>query len=123
MNWIDDSVDDFCRAMGVENVDFSCSGRVQLTFQCSGTLHIEKHQGMLFMMLAREILRSQSAKLIKRALAICNDEQGWPFLVRASLLGENTLVFSAQMAGEEVTHPSLEQALAMLIRLHNNMVN
>ena len=123
MNWIDDSVDDFCRAMGVESVDFSSSERAQLVFQYSGTLHIEKHQDILFLMLSRKMLRHQSVKQIKQALAICNDDQGWSFLVRASLLDEDILVFSAQITSEEVTRSSLEQAVAVLIRLHNNMVN
>lgn len=41
MSWIDASVDEFCRGMGLDAVDFSTAGRVQLSFEQSGTLHIE----------------------------------------------------------------------------------
>ncbi|AIW14373.1 type III secretion chaperone SycN [Vibrio tubiashii] len=122
MNWIDSSVDDFCRGMGLDTVDFASTGRVQLTFQLSGTLHIERHQDNLFLMLSRGISWHQSSDLLKDALALCNFDNGWPFSVRTGLLGEETLVFSAQINGEEVTIPSLEQAFALLIRLHNEVV-
>lgn len=55
MNWIDASVDDFCRGMGLEAVDFSSAGRVQLSFEQSGTLHVERHQDCLFLMLAKPL--------------------------------------------------------------------
>jgi len=123
MNWIDSSVDDFCCGMGLEAVDFASSGRVQLTFQLSGTLHIEKHQDTLFLMLSREISWHQPSEFIKKALEVCNFENGWPFIVRAGLLGTETLVFSAQIRGDEVTIPSIEQAFALLIRIHNEVAN
>ncbi|MCR9816485.1 type III secretion chaperone SycN, partial [Vibrio parahaemolyticus] len=37
MSWIDASVDEFCRGMGLDAVDFSTAGRVQLSFEQSGT--------------------------------------------------------------------------------------
>ncbi|MDW2205492.1 type III secretion chaperone SycN, partial [Vibrio sp. 1636] len=36
MSWIDASVDEFCRGMGLDAVDFSAAGRVQLSFEQSG---------------------------------------------------------------------------------------
>ncbi|EDP58951.1 type III secretion chaperone SycN [Vibrio sp. AND4] len=121
MNWIDASVDDFCRGMGLEAVDFSVAGRVQLSFEQSGTLHIEKHQGCLFLMLTKPLSWHESNEAIKKALGFCHAGQGWPFIIKAGLLDEQTLVFSAQIEGDEVTLPTIEQAFALLTRLHNDV--
>ena len=47
-HWIDASVNEFCRGMGLDAVDFSSAGRVQLDFEQSGTLHIERHGEQLW---------------------------------------------------------------------------
>ncbi|MFH0271640.1 type III secretion chaperone SycN [Vibrio jasicida] len=123
MNWIDASVDDFCRGMGLEAVDFSSAGRVQLSFEQSGTLHIEKHQDCLFLMLAKPLPWHQPNEPIKKALSFCHAGQGWPFLIKTGLLDEQTLVFSAQIEGDEVTLPTIEQAFALLARLHKDVAD
>ena len=123
MSWIDTSVDDFCRGMGLEAVDFSSAGRVQLSFEQSGTLHIEKYQERLFLMLARPLNWHESSEPLKRALGFCHVGQGWPFLIKAGLLDEQTLVLSAQIVGEDVTLPTIEQAFNLLVRLHDEVAS
>ncbi|WP_339386875.1 type III secretion chaperone SycN [Vibrio caribbeanicus] len=123
MSWIDTSVDDFCRGMGLEAVDFSSAGRVQLGFEQSGTLHIEKYQDRLFLMLARPLDWRQSSEPLKRALSFCHAGQGWPFLIKAGLLDDQTLVLCAQIVGEDVTLPTIEQAFNLLVRLHDEVAN
>ncbi len=45
------------------------------------------------------------------------------FTIKTGLLDEQTLVFSAQIEGDEVTLPTIEQAFALLVRLHNDVAN
>ncbi|EJE4554981.1 type III secretion chaperone SycN [Vibrio parahaemolyticus] len=123
MSWIDASVDEFCRGMGLDAVDFSAAGRVQLSFEQSGTLHIEKHHDRLFLMLARALSWYQSGERIQHALLLCHAEQGWPFEMKTGLLDDETLVFSAKIEGDEVTLPTLEQAFALLVRLHDEVAS
>ncbi|MEZ8041758.1 type III secretion chaperone SycN [Vibrio sp. 1F263] len=123
MNWIDASVDDFCRGMGLEAVNFSSAGRVQLSFEQSGTLYLETYQDCLFLMLVKALPWHQSNESIKKALSFCHSGQGWPFTIKTGLFDEQALVFSAQIEGDEVTLPTIEQAFALLVRLHNDVVN
>ncbi|HHC6501254.1 TPA: type III secretion chaperone SycN [Vibrio parahaemolyticus] len=123
MSWIDASVDEFCRGMGLDAVDFSAAGRVQLSFEQSGTLHIEKHHDRLFLMLACALSWHQSSERIQHALRLCHAEQGWPFEMKTGLLDDETLVFSAKIEGDEVTLPTLEQAFALLVRLHDEVAS
>lgn len=121
MNWIDASVEDFCRGMGLDTVDFCSSGRVQLSFEQSGTLHIENHNDCLFLILAKQLGWEQSNESIKKALRFCHVEQGWPFVIKTGLLDEQTLIFSTQIGGDEVTLPAIEQAFTLLVRLHKDV--
>ncbi|ENK2310946.1 type III secretion chaperone SycN [Vibrio alginolyticus] len=121
MSWIDASVDEFCRGMWLYAVDFSSAGRVQLDFEQSGTLHIERQGEQLFLMLSRALSWHQTSDMIQSALCLCHADQGWPFEIKTGLLDEQTLVFSARLKGEEVTLPTLEQAFTLLARLHNDV--
>ncbi|GAK15952.1 type III secretion outermembrane negative regulator of secretion [Vibrio sp. JCM 19053] len=93
MSWIDASVDEFCRGMGLDAVDFSSAGRVQLDFEQSGTLHIERQGEQLFLMLSRALSWHQTSDMIQSALCLCHADQGWPFEIKTGLLDEQTLVF------------------------------
>ena len=123
MSWIDASVNEFCRGMGLDAVDFSSAGRVQLDFEQSGTLHIERHGEQLFLMLSQALSWHQTSDIIQSALSLCHADQGWPFEIKTGLLDEQTLVFSARINGEEVTLPTLEQAFTLLVRLHNDVAS
>ncbi|MEZ8717718.1 type III secretion chaperone SycN [Vibrio splendidus] len=123
MSWIDASVDDFCQGMGLVAVDFSSAGRVQLNFEKSGTLYLEKYQDCLVLMLVRALPWHQFNESIKKALSFCHAGQGWPFIIKAGLFEEDMLVLSTQIEGDEVTLPSIEQAFALLVRLHNDVAN
>ncbi|MDW2161872.1 type III secretion chaperone SycN, partial [Vibrio sp. 1942] len=57
------------------------------------------------------------------ALRLCHAEQGWPFEMKTGLLDDETLVFSAKIEGDEVTLPTLEQAFALLVRLHDEVAS
>ncbi|WP_341848691.1 hypothetical protein [Vibrio parahaemolyticus] len=43
--------------------------------------------------------------------------------VKTGLLDDDTLVFSAKFEGYEVTLPTLEQAFALLVRLHDEVAS
>ncbi|GEM75463.1 type III secretion chaperone SycN [Vibrio sagamiensis] len=121
MNWIDTSVDDFFRGMGLDNIDFSLVGRAQLNFEKSGTLHIERHDSRLYLILSRELPWDRFSHYAQSALSLCHVDNGWPFLIKTGLLDEQTLVFSAEIEAQEVTLPTIEQAFTLLNRLHDRV--
>lgn len=123
MNWIDASVDDFFRGMGLDNIDFSLVGRAQLSFEESGTLHIERHDNRLYLMLSKPLPWDGFSRYAQAALTLCHADNGWPFVIKTGLLDEQNLVFTAEIEAQEVTLPTIEQAFALLNRLHEKVIN
>ncbi|NRD71753.1 type III secretion chaperone SycN [Shewanella sp. VB17] len=120
MDWIKSAVDEFCHIAGVES-DFSATAIVQLSFEQRGVLNIEVVQDQLVLFLTRDVeWHRRSASYIK-ALRLSHIGQGWPFLIRSGLLGQESLVLSASIPFSDVTLPMIEQAFGLLSRLHDEI--
>jgi len=120
MDWIKSAVDDFCHIVGVES-DFSASAIVQLSFEQRGLLNIEVVQEQLVLFLTREMEWHGRSETCIKALRLSHINQGWPFLIRSGLLGQESLVLSASIPFHDVTLPMIEQAFGLLSRLHDEI--
>lgn len=122
MEWVNSAVDDFCEISGLSS-DFAITGRIQLSFERRGLLNIEVIQEQLVIFLSRELDWHRRLECQKTALRLCHLDQGWPFLIRAGMLGQEALVLSAAIELDEVTLPNIEQAFSLLTRLQDEVAN
>ncbi len=120
MDWINSAVDKFCRISGVAS-DFSASAIVQLSFENRGLLNIEVVQEHLVLFLIRDLEWHQRSENQVKALRLCHVGQGWPYLLRSGMLGQESLVLSASIPLKDVTLPMIEQAFGLLSRLHDEI--
>ncbi|AQS40631.1 type III secretion chaperone SycN [Shewanella psychrophila] len=120
MDWINSAVDEFCRISGVVS-DFSASAIVQLSFEQRGLLNIEVVQEHLVLFLIRDLEWHHRSEAQVKALRLCHIGQGWPYMVRSGMLGQESLVLSASIPVKDVTLPMIEQAFGLLSRLHDEI--
>lgn len=118
MSWIDDAVSDFGRTMGLEPLAFNSSGVINLVFEVSGALYLERADSALLVYLCREIDRP-SAELYAAALELCHWRHNHDYPVNAALHQDKTLVFSVRLTEEQVSVPALEQVIQLLDSLQN----
>ena len=122
MEWVNNAIDNFCESAGLES-SFETTGRIQLLFEQSGLLNIEIVREDLLLFLTRNLDWHQRDKCQYHALKLCSYEHGWPFLIRAGMLGEESLVMTAAIPLNDVTLPTIEQAFNLLSRLHDEIAD
>jgi len=120
MDWVNSAVDEFCQITGVVS-DFSASAIVQLSFEQRGLLNIEVVQEELVLFLTRDIEWHRRSESQIKALRLSHIGQGWPYLIRSGMLGQESLVLSASIPFKYVTLPMIEQAFSLLSRLHDEI--
>lgn len=120
MDWVNSAVDEFCQSAGIVS-DFSASAIVQLSFEHRGLLNIEVVQEELVLFLTRDIEWHRRSESQVKALRLSHIEQGWPYLIRSGMLGQESLVLSASIPFKDVTLPMIEQAFSLLSRLHDEI--
>lgn len=120
MDWVNSAVDEFCQIAGVVS-DFSASAIVQLSFEQRGLLNIEVVQDELVLFLTRDLEWHRRSENQIKALRLSHIGQGWPYLIRSGMLGQESLVLSATIPFKDVTLPMIEQAFSLLSRLHDEI--
>jgi type III secretion system chaperone SycN len=119
MNWIDESLADFGRSMGLESLAFSDQGVVSLVFEAWGELYLERLHNGLLVYLCRGLDRPD-AGLYARALELCHWRHNYPFPVNPAVHEDKVLVFSVQLSEQDgVTGPALDEVVRLLTRLHD----
>lgn len=118
MTWIDATVADFCRGMGLDPPGFGDAGALRLSFERSGTLTLERHDETILVMLARPAPRPAAADVLVRALDLCHPRHGRPVACAAGLYRDD-LVFLTRFAATDFTPPALQRAFEELIHLHD----
>ena len=120
MSWLDETLADFGRRLGVGALSFGQAGFVQLSLSQGGMLGVALAEGEVKLWLARPVEASQRAAL-ERALVECDFRRRFPFPLQAGLQGDAELVLLARIPERDFTTPSLEQALDALTRLHERV--
>nr|WP_279615315.1 hypothetical protein [Photorhabdus luminescens] len=75
MNWIEPQLLQFCQDLGMEMSDVS-SPLIQIDFEYSGTLQIERYGDTLTLWLAREIPWHQGKEVMVKAMLLTFSGQG-----------------------------------------------
>jgi type III secretion system chaperone SycN len=118
MSWVDDAIAEFGRSLGLPGLQLGDQAPINLVFEKSGTLFIERQESDLVLYVARQVPPHED-RWAEAALALCHPRQRWPLPVRAGLRGDDTLVLITRIAEREVSVPTLQSAVELLFRLHD----
>ncbi len=120
MSAIDDTIREFGRSIGIEDLALRDDGALVLDMQQLGTLAIEwigERREEVSLSLSRRITPPDEAAC-GRLLEICHyrEPSAWP--VRAGLSGAGELIFAIRMETSDFTLSALHQALDRLDEMH-----
>lgn len=121
MSWVDDTIRDFGRGMGMEDLALNHNGLLCLDFEALGSLFIEQAEEAVLVYLVRELPRHDTVNL-QRALALCHYREGLPFAVNVAFREENHLVFIARVPENDFSLPTLEKSIDLLTKLHQKVL-
>ena len=123
MTLIDDTVAEFGRSIGMEDLRLREDGAVVLDIKQIGTLALEligERREDVSLSLARRIEPPDDAACL-RALELCHYRAPTRWPVRAGLTGRGDLIFAVRMETSDFTLPNLHQALDWLDGLHQQL--
>ncbi|WP_142848248.1 type III secretion chaperone SycN [Telmatospirillum sp. J64-1] len=117
MSWVAQTIAEFGRSIGIDNLQPDAAGLVQMAFDSGDRLCFEEVEDELLVYLIREV-DSHDPALKLRALALCGEIRQWEWPVQAGLRGADRLVFLVRLPQRAVSLNVLEQSLDLLTRLH-----
>ena len=121
MTLITDTLADFGRSMGIENLALRDNGTLSLNMEQLGTLAIEligeRREDVSISLMRR--IETPDSQACQRLLESCHYRNPAPFPVRVGLTSQGELLFAIRMDTRQFTLPSIHQALEWLISLHD----
>ena len=117
MKWVDEAVRVFGRGLNIPNLVFDDHGVICLEIESMGLLFIERSIGSVLIYLSREVPPYQKT-LPQEALEVCHYDEHYPFPVNAGMNGDN-LIFSVKIPVRSVSPPVIEDAVDLLVSLHD----
>ena len=111
--WIESSLDEFGRGLGLRTLALDAQGAVSLRFENGWRLRFEYGEPFLTVMITMEM--EQDETQMTRILAVANPEMERPYVLRAGyLVHTREAVFAVRLAEREVSLVSLEAAFQEL---------
>lgn len=121
MNLLDDTLGNFGRSMGIENLALRENGVLLLNIEKIGMLAIElvgeRHEEVSISLIRR--IETPDSQACQRLLESCHYRSPAPFPTRVGLTGQGELLFAIRMDIRQFTLPAIHQALDWLISLHD----
>lgn len=120
MSWVEQTVAEFGRGLGLDRLEFNPQGVVTLATERMGTLFIERVDGAVLVYLVQPLDRA-SAESYARALDACHWRHNHPFQVSAGLRQETGLLFAVRVIESDFDLPTLERVISLLDELHREV--
>lgn len=120
MTWLDSTLADFVRPMGLPAPSFETSPVIRLSFERRGTLYLERLESAVRVYLTRRHDRLGLERL-RLALELCQPADDRTPPVHAGLTGDDELVFLTFLAPEDFIPPTLHRTIAELERRHERV--
>lgn len=118
--WVTQTVEEFGKALGIEELAFGEKGVLQLEVEDLGTLTLELREEAVLVYLDKRSPHHDPQSL-SRALQLCHHSQSLQPWIQAALLGEGRLAFAVRIANDEFQLAALEEAITALSNLHDAM--
>ncbi|PJE79766.1 hypothetical protein CI610_01268 [invertebrate metagenome] len=115
MSWKDDVVSELGVSMGMEQLDFGESNVLSLTFEESGTLHMENQDEGVLLYLFQKIPAHDQLILLMRALKQCHYQVSQRFLLQTGLNEDDELFFCVFLDNEDFSRPHVESTIQYLM--------
>ncbi|MDK2123483.1 type III secretion chaperone SycN [Parachitinimonas caeni] len=117
MSWSAQTLSDFGRQMGMEDLSFNHNGVARFDFADGGSMGIELKSEVVLIYLIRPLgYHGETAR--QKALRLADRRQGWSMPIQVGCMGANKLIFLTRLPERSFTLPALEEALDLLNRLH-----
>jgi type III secretion system chaperone SycN len=120
VSWLNGTLADFLRPMGLPAPDFESDPVVKLSFERRGTLYLERLEDAVRIYLARRHGRLSFAQL-RRSLELCGPDERPSFEMHVGLDGDDNLVFLTCLPAVDFIPSTLSKALAELERFHDRV--
>jgi type III secretion system chaperone SycN len=120
MTWLDGTLAEFARPMGLPAPSFARTPVVKLAFERRGTLYLERLDDAVRVYLVRTHGRL-GRKALRTALELCGPAARRFGEFHVGLQGDDELVFLACVPAADFVAPTLARTLAELERLHDRV--
>jgi type III secretion system chaperone SycN len=120
MTWVDQTLAEFGRSLGVGPLSFDGRASIGLRVGSVGDLILERTEREVLVALARDRPPPRS-ELLRQALELCHERRELRHPVHAGLQGGDRLVLLTRLPREEFTLTSLGHALEELSQIHGQI--
>ena len=120
MNWVDEALEQFGKHMGIDRLRFNDNGLCGLDMENGSALYLETKEDHFYIYFAKTIEYIDDNKLA-RALSAAHFTNGLRAPLAAGLKDGNKLVFFTWMPLQDVTPPSMEEAVKWVMSAHEGM--
>ncbi len=120
MSYIEQTVADWGRSLGMERLEFNDQGVVSIVSESLGALFIERHADGVLIYLLRTLDRAYGDSYA-RALDACHWRHNLPFVVTPALRHDQNLMFAVHLADSQFDLPTLERVISLLDQLHRDV--
>lgn len=113
-------IDHFLHQLGIDTLHWDGSP-LTLTFDENGTLNLDANQRGVILALTQKIDDYQLESIASKVLRAIHLDQRLPFPVQAGLKGDHYLALIIVLRDEDVDLSNVNQALSLLIHLHEHV--
>ena len=121
MSWLNGTVEEFVRPMGLPAPNFESDRVVKLSFERRGTLFLERLDDAVRIYLARRFGRL-SLKQLRLALELCSPAERRSLEIHVGLQGDDDLAFLTCIPATDFIPSTLSKVLEELERLHDRVM-
>lgn len=113
--------EEFGRGIGLPGLRPSPGGRLSLRIGADRRLDFHVLDSCVLLLLVRQLHQSDRLKVMRRALEACHVRHGRSLPVQAGLSRQGQLLFITRLPVTDFRLNTLEQALDLLNRLHDDV--
>jgi type III secretion system chaperone SycN len=120
MSYVEQTVADWGRSMGMERLEFNDQGVVSIVSESLGALFIERQPEGILIYLVRSMDRA-SGDSYASALDACHWRHNLPFVATPALRHEQNLLFAVHLTDSQFDLPTLERVISVLDQLQRDV--
>jgi len=120
---IQETLKSFGQSIGIKNLEFNQEHVIQLEMENTGSLYFEEDADDLLIYFIRP-LPEQSSQIYKKALSICHLREKYDIpniKLNAGIFGDDKLVLLIRLAHADITLPTIDRCIKLLLKLHKNV--
>jgi len=117
---IHQTINNFGKKMGFDDLAFNDDNVIHLELETIGDLYLEESPPYLLIYLIKKI-ENPSLKAYQEALTLCHYKQKNPYPTYTGLYENDNLVFLIRIPYAQISESNIEQNIAFLNKLHEQV--